>query len=274
MRLVFGNISLFHGLAVIMLAPEVFEPLRQVGAQFHASANGVTASKAAFDIIEEAEAVASPGTDECPDMARTDIVLDGLGVRARGAWAPAPTSGVITPGIVTALCGPSGAGKSTIVACLLADMTPDAGRILLRPSPRPPKAASPSCRISIPPRGAATSRGCLNPRRWYPVRSWTTWAICLWTTSAMRQRQPASMRSWPAPPTGGIPSSAPAASACPSVSANASPSREPSPHTPRSLSSTSPQRTSMPSAKRPSCGPLTRCGTRDAPSSSSRTAQP
>ena len=134
MRLVFGNISLFHGLAVIMLAPEVFEPLRQVGAQFHASANGVTASKAAFDIIEEAEAMASPGTDECPDMARTDIVLDGLGVRARGAWAPAPTSGVIAPGIVTALCGPSGAGKSTIIACLLADMTPDAGRVLLRPS--------------------------------------------------------------------------------------------------------------------------------------------
>ena len=134
MRLVFGDISLFHGLAVIMLAPEVFEPLRQVGAQFHASANGVTASKAAFDIIEEAEAVASPGTDACPDMARTDIVLDGLGVRARGAWAPAPTSGVIAPGIVTALCGPSGAGKSTIIACLLADMTPDAGRVLLRPS--------------------------------------------------------------------------------------------------------------------------------------------
>jgi len=134
MRLVFGHISLFHGLAVIMLAPEVFEPLRQVGAQFHASANGVTASKAAFDIIEEAEAVTSPGTDACPDMAHTDIVLDGLGVRARGAWAPAPTSGVIAPGIVTALCGPSGAGKSTIIACLLADMTPDAGRVLLRPS--------------------------------------------------------------------------------------------------------------------------------------------
>lgn len=134
MRLVFGNISLFHGLAVIMLAPEVFEPLRQVGAQFHASANGVTASKAAFDIIEEAEAVASPGSDACPDIACTDIVLDGLGVRARGAWAPVPTSGVIAPGVVTALSGPSGAGKSTIIACLLADMTPDAGRVLLRPS--------------------------------------------------------------------------------------------------------------------------------------------
>ena len=139
MRLVFGNISLFHGLAVIMLAPEVFEPLRQVGAQFHASANGVTASRAAFDIIEEAEAVASPGTDACPNMARTDIVLDGLGVRARGAWAPAPTSGVIAPGIVTALCGPSGAGKSTIIACLLADMSPDTGQILLRPAASSPQ---------------------------------------------------------------------------------------------------------------------------------------
>lgn len=131
-RLVYGNIALFHGLAVIMLAPEVFEPLRQVGAQFHASANGVTASRAAFDIIEEAEAIASRGTGACPDMSRTDIVIDGVGVRSRGAWAPTPTSGVIRPGIVTALLGPSGAGKSTIVSCLLADVTPDAGRILLR----------------------------------------------------------------------------------------------------------------------------------------------
>lgn len=132
MRLVFGSISLFHGLAVIMLAPEVFEPLRQVGAQFHASANGVTASKAAFDIIETADDVDAPGSTPCPDMSRTDIVLDGVGVRARGAWGPAPTSGVIHPGTVTAFAGPSGAGKSTLVACLLSDITPDAGQIRLR----------------------------------------------------------------------------------------------------------------------------------------------
>ena len=125
MRLVFGNISLFHGLAVIMLAPEVFEPLRQVGAQFHASANGVTASKAAFDIIEAADDVDAPGSTPCPDMSRTDIVLDGVGVRARGTWGPAPTSGVIRPGTVTAFAGPSG-------ACLLSDLTPDAGQIRLR----------------------------------------------------------------------------------------------------------------------------------------------
>ncbi|MBF0965992.1 MAG: thiol reductant ABC exporter subunit CydD [Actinomyces bouchesdurhonensis] len=133
MRLVFGNISLFHGLAVIMLAPEVFEPLRQVGAQFHASANGVAASRAAFDIIEQADDTAHPGTTACPDMSATDIVLNGVGVHARGAWGPAPTSGVIRPGTVTAFAGPSGAGKSTLVACLLADVTPDVGQIRLRP---------------------------------------------------------------------------------------------------------------------------------------------
>ena len=65
-------------------------------------------------------------------MSRTDIVLDGVGVRARGAWGPAPTSGVIRPGTVTAFAGPSGAGKSTLVACLLSDITPDAGQIRLR----------------------------------------------------------------------------------------------------------------------------------------------
>ena len=140
MRLVFGNISLFHGIAVIMLAPEVFEPLRQVGAQFHASANGVTASNAAFDVIEQACDVPQPGTEPCPDMRATDVVLDGVGVRARGAWGPTPTSGVIRPGTVTAFAGPSGAGKSTLVACLLADVRPDVGRIRLRPVASSPHA--------------------------------------------------------------------------------------------------------------------------------------
>lgn len=122
-----------------MLAPEVFEPLRQVGAQFHASANGVTASRAAFDIIEQAQDVAAPGTSPSPDMSTTAIVLDGVGVRARGAWGPAPTDGVIRPGTITALAGPSGAGKSTLVACLLADVAPDAGRIVLRPQASNPR---------------------------------------------------------------------------------------------------------------------------------------
>lgn len=161
MRLVFGNISLFHGLAVIMLAPEVFEPLRQVGAQFHASANGVTASRAAFDIIERAEDAAAPGTSPCPDMTTTTIVLDGVGVRARRAWGPAPTDGVIRPGTVTAFAGSSGAGKSTLVASLLSDVTPDAGRILLRP----PASSAPDGDLDLADVDTASWRSALS---WVP----------------------------------------------------------------------------------------------------------
>ncbi|MDC4233120.1 thiol reductant ABC exporter subunit CydD [Actinomyces sp. B33] len=129
MRLVHGNIDLFSGLAVIMLTPEVFEPLRQVGTQFHASANGVAAANSAFAVIEE------PGdslrTATAPDARVSTIVLDSVSVAARGAWAPAGLSATIRPGTVSALVGPSGAGKTTTVQTILGVEDPTLGRVLL-----------------------------------------------------------------------------------------------------------------------------------------------
>lgn len=130
MRLVYGNVDLFTGLAVIMLAPEVFEPLRQVGAQFHASANGVAAANAAFEIIE-AE-VPPTGTAPAPDMRRATLVVDDLHVAARGAWAPAGLDCTIHPGTSIALVGASGTGKTTTAMCLLGLERPTTGRVLAR----------------------------------------------------------------------------------------------------------------------------------------------
>ncbi|WP_026460905.1 thiol reductant ABC exporter subunit CydD [Schaalia suimastitidis] len=152
MRMVYGNISLFAGLAVIMLAPEVFEPLRQVGAQFHASANGVAAAQAAFEIIDDqsdsagsgANATGSPrsATDDatlpptpCPDLAITPIHIDDLSIAARSTWAPAHLTATITPGTITVLSGHSGAGKSTTVAALLRLLTPSRGTITVGNTP-------------------------------------------------------------------------------------------------------------------------------------------
>ena len=56
LRLVAGDLTLAPGLFVLVLAPEVFLPLRNVGAAFHASAAGVTASADAFDLLDAAEA--------------------------------------------------------------------------------------------------------------------------------------------------------------------------------------------------------------------------
>ena len=129
MRLVGGTVSLTVGLPVIMLAPEVFEPLRQVGAQFHASANGIAAAEAAFDILETP--VTEHGAHQSPDMSSRDIIIEDLSVAARQVWAPHSLNATIQSGTINTLVGPSGVGKTTTVMALLALEPPTRGRILI-----------------------------------------------------------------------------------------------------------------------------------------------
>lgn len=130
-RLVFGDLDLVTGLAVLVLAPEVYLPLRQVGAHFHASADGVAAAEQAFAVLEEP--VAEPGTEPAPDLARTTVRLCGVTVAApdRAHLAPSDLDLDLAPGEVVALAGANGAGKSTAVAVLLGLLTPDGGQVLL-----------------------------------------------------------------------------------------------------------------------------------------------
>lgn len=128
-RLVFGELDLQTGLAVLVLAPEVYLPLRQVGAHFHASADGVAAAERAFAVLEEP--VGGTGTRPAPDLARATLRLSGVDVAApdRPTLAPAALDLELAPGEVVALAGANGAGKSTAVAVLLGLLTPDAGRV-------------------------------------------------------------------------------------------------------------------------------------------------
>lgn len=131
LRLVHGHLDLVTGLAVLVLAPEVLAPLRAVGAQFHASTDGVAAAEAAFALLEEPLPVAAAATGPAPDLSRTAVRLEHVTVRtARGA-TPDDLSVVLTPGRVTALAGPPGSGKSTAVEVLLGLLTPDEGRVVL-----------------------------------------------------------------------------------------------------------------------------------------------
>ena len=129
LRLVYGHVDLVTGLAVLVLAPEVFQPLRQVGAHFHASADGVAAADRAFAVLEVP--VAEAGTRPAPDLSRGTVRARGVAVRSRGGWAPAPVDVDLVPGRVVALVGPSGAGKSTTVEVLLGLLPPDAGHVVL-----------------------------------------------------------------------------------------------------------------------------------------------
>ena len=55
LRLVEGTLDLTTGLTVLILAPEVYLPLRMVGVHFHAAAEGVAAAERMMDLIEHAE---------------------------------------------------------------------------------------------------------------------------------------------------------------------------------------------------------------------------
>ncbi|MDN5687889.1 MAG: thiol reductant ABC exporter subunit CydD [Brachybacterium sp.] len=125
MRLVYGEMDLAPALAVLVLAPEVYQPLRNVGAQYHASTDGLAAVSASFAVLDEQPM--ADGTVPAPDLRTSTLALRGVSVRSRDGDAPAGAELTVHPGRVLALTGPSGAGKTTAVHVLLGLLEPDEG---------------------------------------------------------------------------------------------------------------------------------------------------
>ena len=130
-RLVGGGLGLQAGLTVLVLAPELYLPLRRLGAEYHASADGLAVADRILGLLEAPPAVRDEGTLAAPDPAvevvrfervsfsypgRSQPVLDGFELELR-------------PGEVVALVGASGAGKSTAADLLLRLAEPQSGRI-------------------------------------------------------------------------------------------------------------------------------------------------
>ncbi|MBV9940691.1 MAG: thiol reductant ABC exporter subunit CydD [Solirubrobacterales bacterium] len=130
-RLVDGGLGLQAALTVIVLAPELYLPFRRLGAEYHASADGLAVAERMFTLLDAPAAAAHGGPRLAPSPAHAAVrfeqvsfsyparagrVLDGLDLE-------------LVPGETVALVGESGAGKSTVAALLLGLLEPTAGRI-------------------------------------------------------------------------------------------------------------------------------------------------
>jgi len=126
------QIGFFTGFFVLLLAPEFFLPLRNLGTQYHGRMEAVAAAERLMEILETPPPQGICGTATLAPGAPLHLRLEAI----RFAYAPGREAlqGLsldLPPGQRLALVGPSGAGKTTLVNLLLGFLRPNSGRILV-----------------------------------------------------------------------------------------------------------------------------------------------
>ncbi|QMV84661.1 ATP-binding cassette domain-containing protein [Corynebacterium hindlerae] len=130
LRLVAGDMTLLAGLVALIIAPEVYTPLRRVGSSFHAAVDGITAAQRVFELVSESRALTASYR-----RAGNRIDVRQLSVTGRDGIRPNNLSFTARPGTITVLRGANGSGKSTALLAILGLLPDDVvdGEIIAPP---------------------------------------------------------------------------------------------------------------------------------------------
>jgi ABC-type transport system involved in cytochrome bd biosynthesis fused ATPase/permease subunit len=134
LRLLNGTVSLAAALAVLIVAPEVFLPLRRASAEFHQSAEGLAAVGSVMNLIDDAGVEGcerGAGVTSPPDPGRVPVELCSIHLALPGRPLPILDGAELTihPAETVVMVGANGAGKSTILSLLLAFSAPTSGAL-------------------------------------------------------------------------------------------------------------------------------------------------
>ncbi len=157
-RVVFDQLDLRTALFVLILAPEVYLPVRQVGVHYHDSADGMAAAETAFALIDGTEREAWEPGAAGPGVA---LAVRDVSHTFPGSEAPAlpPVSFEAPVGELVVITGPSGGGKTTLLNVLLGFLRPTQGEVLVDDGPGPDAARRWRRRLAYVPQNPGMIHG-------------------------------------------------------------------------------------------------------------------
>jgi thiol reductant ABC exporter CydD subunit len=130
-RLVGGGLGLQAGLTVLVLAPELYVPLRRLAAEFHASADGLAVAERMLELLEAPPSARAAGRLVPPTPREAPVRFEEVSFTypSRPGLVLDRFELELLPGETVALVGPSGAGKTTVASLLLRFAEPSFGRV-------------------------------------------------------------------------------------------------------------------------------------------------